>query len=36
MDRMCFLTEQEAKRDDEDEFKVWNVTDWRNEYILTI
>lgn len=31
---MCFLTEQEVKRDGEDEFKIWNVTDKKNVYIL--
>lgn len=34
MNRMCFLTEQEVKRDGEDEFKIWNVTDKKNVYIL--
>lgn len=33
---MCFLTEQEVRRDGEDESKIWNVTDWKNEYILKI
>lgn len=36
MGRMCFLTEQEVRRDGEDESKIWNVTDWKNEYILKI
>lgn len=34
MNRMCFLTEQEVKRDGEDEFKIWNVTDKKNDCIL--
>lgn len=34
MNRMCFLTEQEVKRDGEDEFKIWYVTDKKNVYIL--
>lgn len=34
MDRMCLLTEQEVKRDGEEESKIQNVTDWKNEYIF--